>query len=447
MKKNSINILVLILILVAISFRVFSYGDLRLSVGYADTPGYIESAAEPFFSWKLFAGKRLFTTNLIYKLANDPAQCPLLVMSNPAQGVEVERIIQPCFHNIALIQNVLSVFAWSFLAWTISRNLKNPFLRVISAGLILAFAFTPQIAEWDYILSPESFTFSLYLITFSLLIEIGFRVIQGLYDSSYVRFLIITSMVVFTLWIFVRDVNLYTIIVTVELLALLYLFKSVRQIKLPIVLIGIFICIFVLGYKSAKDSLRATHYPLEHAFDTYIFPYQQRVDYMKRFGMPVRESSEFESWFDTNATKTYGQFLITHPGFVVTTLWNNIFYFESDFEQPYYRTEKIYGRDVLLTVGRFIHPETVAIYLIDLLLIGSFVIKAINDQKPKMFVWAWLSAWFFFCSLITLLPTFFGDTVGTRRHIFPSVEMFRLFMWIFLLPHLDTDAQNTTLLN
>ena len=67
MKKNSINILVLILILVAISFRVFSYGDLRLSVGYADTPGYIESAAEPFFSWKLFAGKRLFTTNLIYE--------------------------------------------------------------------------------------------------------------------------------------------------------------------------------------------------------------------------------------------------------------------------------------------------------------------------------------------------------------------------------------------
>jgi len=440
LKRYTTTILILLIILATVSFRIFAYGDLRLSVGYADTPSYIESAAEPLFSWKLFAGKRLFTTNLIYKLANDPVQCPLLVMSNPALGIEVDRIIQPCFENIALLQNILAIFAWSLLAWTISRQLKSPIIKIIGAALLLTFAFTPQIAEWDYILSPESLTFSLYLITFSLVVEIGFRAIQkpDPFSSNDLRFLITASMIVFTFWVFVRDVNLYTIIVTIGLLALLKMFRTVRQTKMLIILIGILVGIFVLGNKSASDSLRATHYPLEHSFDTYIFPYQQRVDYMKNYGMPERDSDEFESWFDSQATKTFGLFLITHPGFVVTTMWDNTFYFESDFEQPYYRTNEIHRRDFSYRIGQFLHPETPAIYLIDLLILVAFVVKAIRFRQPQMFVWTWLAAWLFFCSFVTLFLTFWGDTVGTRRHIFPSVEMFRLYLWIFVLPHLDT---------
>jgi hypothetical protein len=40
-------------------------------------------------------------------------------------------------------------------------------------------------------------------------------------------------------------------------------------------------------------------------------------------------------------------------------------------------------------------------------------------------------------SAISLFISLFGDIDGTRRHIFPSVELFRLFLWIFLTVQVD----------
>ncbi len=432
----------ILILLFAAGLRILAYGDFRLSVGNNDTASYIRSAASPLFSWKLFTGERLFTTNLLYKFAKDPVKCPLIANSNPAAGVEINRQIQPCFENITLLQNILAILAWSLLAWTTSRWLNSRFLKIIGSSLIIAFAFTPQIAEWDFILSPESLTFSLFAISLSILLEIGFQAAQNadLSDSRYVRFLVTGWLVVFIFWVFIRDVHLYPAIITAAFLLSILLFKKFRKSKLVVIPAAILIGIFLLGSISAKVSLRATHYPLEHAFDAYIFPYQARVEFMKSFGMPDRKSEEFQAWFDANATSKFGLFLVSHPRFVLTTLWENTSYFASDFEQPYFKTDDVRWRDVLLKIGQFLHPETIAIYLIDLLILLAFAIKAAQYREPSIFVWTWLAAWFFICAVITLLPSFFGDTFGTRRHIFPSVEMFRLFLWIFLLPHLDRAA-------
>jgi hypothetical protein len=159
MKEKWLNILILCILALGVWMRVSLYGDLRLSVGNAETPSYIESSRAPLFSWDIFAGKRLFTTNLIFKMANNESECPLAPVSSPVDGVENYREIQPCFDNIVLLQNILAALGWCCLAWSISRFLGNPLLKISSAILILAFAFTPQIAEWDSILSPESRSF------------------------------------------------------------------------------------------------------------------------------------------------------------------------------------------------------------------------------------------------------------------------------------------------
>jgi hypothetical protein len=444
-KKHSTDILIFLILLAAVGLRIIAYGNLRLSVGYTDTIGYIRSAESPLFSWKMFAGIRLFTTNLIYKFANDPINCPLIAVSKPSLGIEIGRLIQPCFDKIAVLQNILSILSWSFLAWTISRGLKRPALKVIGASLVVIFAFTPQIAEWDFILSPESLTFSLFAVAFSLSLIICCRIVQTAnpFSSRSLHLLVAGWLVIFFFWVFIRDVHLYTIIPTILLILSILVFKDFRKNKIPILLSVVLCGIFLLGYKSAKDSLRATHNPLEHAFEAYIFPYQARLDYMKGFGMPDRESEEFQSWFDANATGTYSRFLISHPRFVLTTIWEQSPYFESDFEQPYFTTREVRWRDLLIKIGQFLHPETIAIYLIDLLILFALIVKAIEQREPPLLAWTWLAAWFFSCSFITLLPSFFGDTVGTRRHIFPSVEMFRLFLWIFLLVHLDRNGPST----
>jgi hypothetical protein len=438
-KKHWVGIFIIAVLLLAAGLRVVIYGNFFLSVGNTDTASYIRSAASPLFSWKLFAGERLLTTNLLYKFASDPVKCPLLANSLPAQGDEAERQIQPCFKNITLLQNILAILAWSLLAWTVARWLKNPFLKVSSSILIVAFAFTPQIAEWDYILSPESLTFSLLTISFSIMMEIIFQSAnrEGFFSSRYMKLLSAAWVIIFIFWIFIRDIHIYVTLITAVLLLGLLTFKKFRKSKLLIILAVILLGIFILGSKSAKDSLRATHYPLEHAFDTYIFPYPSRVEYMKNFGMPERESADFQAWFDANATGKYGMFLITHPRFVLSTLWEDTPYLKSDFEQPYYKTASIPWRDGLIKIGQFLHPETLAVYLIDLLLLLSLAFNSIRVRNSSTFTWTWLAVWFFLSATITLIPTFFGDTVGTRRHIFPSVEMFRLFLWIFLLAHLD----------
>jgi hypothetical protein len=449
MKEKWLNILILCILALGVWMRVSLYGDLRLSVGNAETPSYIESSRAPLFSWDIFAGKRLFTTNLIFKMANNESECPLAPVSSPVDGVENYREIQPCFDNIVLLQNILAALGWCCLAWSISRFLGNPLLKISSAILILAFAFTPQIAEWDSILSPESLTFSLLAISFAVLQEITFRVSKepDQINGRGTSLLIAGWLIVFALWVFIRDVNLYAIPITIVLLAPLILVKKFRHAKILTITITVLIGLFILGYISAKDSLRATHYALAHAFDAYIVPYPDRVEFFTARGMPDHESPEFQGWFDANATRTYATFMLSHPGFVVTTIWEQIAYFRSDFEQPYYKVPANNYRKNLFIAGEFVHPESMAVYLIDALLFVFLCVKALKYRDKYFYAWMWLAGWYLLCATVILLASFFGDTAGTRRHIFPSVEMFRLFLWIFLMPYLDlpgADRQTST---
>lgn len=441
-KERFVNLIVVSIILAGAILRAGWYGDLRLSIANSDTGSYIISSRSPLFSWKIFAGRRLFTMNIIYKLANDEERCQITAFSAPALGEEGEREIQPCFDKIVILQNAFAIFGWSFLAWMLSRRLRNVFSRIAIAVLIVVFAFTPQIAEWDSLLSPESFTFSLLMISFALLLEIALRGAESREAFKSPRDIVLLTAwtITFVLWVFIRDVNLYAVPTTLALAAPLLLVGKFRKSKSMLVVLALLVGVFILGFQSARDSLRATH-SLVHAFDAYIWPYPSRSEFIEGFGMPARNSPEFEAWFNANATTTYGLFLLSHPGFVVTTLWENFEQLTSDYLQPYFYTSDIKFRDALLLVGELLHPETGAVYLLGLLLLAALLVRAAKMRNRVAFAWSWLAAWFFAIAAITLLLTFFGDIDGTRRHIFPSVEMFRLFVWVFLIVLLDLPFQ------
>ncbi|MFM8369126.1 MAG: hypothetical protein ACKOBD_10285, partial [Chloroflexota bacterium] len=127
-KKHFVNLIIFMIFAVGIYFRSTWYGDLRLSVANAETDSYMSSARNSIFSWDIFAGQRLFTTNLIYKLANDPVGCPFTSYGKPGIGEEVERKVQPCFDKIALLQNYLAMFGWCFLGWMVASKLFNPLI-------------------------------------------------------------------------------------------------------------------------------------------------------------------------------------------------------------------------------------------------------------------------------------------------------------------------------
>jgi hypothetical protein len=427
----------------AVWWRSVYYGNLRLSIATNDTQSYISSSKSPLFSWESFSGQRLFTTNLVYKLANDEGKCKVLVISQPAAKQEGFRKIQPCFDNIALLQNFLNMASWCILAWVTARWLRTPFLKILSVAIILAFGFTPQIAEWDSILGSESFSLSLFSITFALLQETVFRITSG-QEKHFIpinRFFIPMWLFVFSLWVFIRDVHLYSIAVTLALSAPFLFVNKIRERLTVLPTILILAALLILGSTSSRHSLR-WQTPLDDNLDGYIFPHPARVAYFTKSGMPESRSGDlYRAWFNTQALRTYGKFLATHPGFVMTTLVEKSDYFKSDFFQPYFKTPKANYRDTLLTIGEIIHPETNAIYSIDTLILITLCATAMKYRSKLALGRAWLAAWMYGYSGLSLFISFFADTNGVHRHIFPSVEMFRLFMWVFLFHVLDLQGE------
>lgn len=425
--------------------RTTWYGDLRLSIANAETDSYINSSRSSVFSWKIFAGQRLFTTNLIFKVANDSAKCPITSYGKPGIGEEDDREIQACFDKIALLQNFLSILGWCFLGWMVAQQMKNPFVKITAATVIMLFGFTPQIAEWDSVLSPESLSLSMFAIIIGLTLELVFQVSKSEkpFETVSKKVLLALLIIIFLLWVFVRDVHLYAIPITLALLVPLFFVKKFKATKTLLIVFALLSFFFIIGYLSAKDSLRATRYPLMNSLDRYIWPYPARVEFFKKYGMPEKEDPDYfnapiyQAWADKNASKAYAMFLLTHPRFVITTVWENMDMLTSDFTQPYFFTREVKNRDFLLVLGEMVNPDSGIVYLLTILLMVTFLVHAIIHKTSTLSAWAWLAIWMYGISTATFFISYFGDTEGIRRHIMPSVEMFRLYLWVFLMPFLD----------
>ena len=444
-KTHLTTAIILLILTGGIFLRLTWYGDLRLSTANAETDSYIASSKSSVFSWKIFAGQRLFTTNLIYKFANEEANCPITSYGKPGIGEEADRAIQPCFDKIALLQNFLSIFGWCFLGWMLARWLKNPFVKIAAATLVMLFGFTPQIAEWDSVLSPESLSLSMFAILLGLTLEIILRNANSEtpFQTTTDKVLLTLTVIWYLLWVFVRDVHLYAIPITLVLIAPLFFLKKFRGAKPLYVVMVVLLFFLIIGYTSARDGLRATRYPLMNSLDAYIWPYPARVEFFRNYGMPdmdgpdYKNAPNYQTWADENAPKAYAMFLITHPGFVITTLWENMDLLNGEYAQPYFFTDEVKNREFLLAVGEMVNPESGLVYLLTLLLMLTFLAQAWIKRTPTLTAWAWMALWVYGIAAATLFISYFGDTAGLRRHIMPSVEIFRLHLWVFLMPFLD----------
>ncbi|MBI2334108.1 MAG: hypothetical protein HYU84_18435 [Chloroflexi bacterium] len=303
---------------------------------------------------------------------------------------------------------------------------------------ILLFGYTPQLAEWDSVLGAEPLSFSLFSILLALAIHLVFHVAKSEqpFNKTFEKVILAIWIIVMFLWAFIRDAHLYGVLITLGLVSILFFIRRLRGIHPLKIAAVVLLGIFILGYFSAKASFRAG-LPLINAIDEYIWPHPVRVDFFREYGMPERDSLEYKEWADKNAFKAYGAFLATHPGFIVTTIWEYKDYFISDFVQAYYPTNKIKNRDALLFIGKIFHMENFAVYLIDLLLLSTLIIGAFQYRTVDRLAWAWLALWMFGIAALTLLLNFLGDIYNTRRHVMLGVEWLRLFLWIFLMPILD----------
>jgi hypothetical protein len=436
-RKYWLPLTIFMIMIAAIVFRLYLYGDPRLSIGMGDTQSYIDSSRVPVFSWASFTGRRLFTMNLIYHVfIKDPIACPLPITIDPSKLQHANLGFQACFDGIAFLQNLLSMLGWSLLAWELGSRLKTAFYKILITIIILSFAISPQIAEWDSVLSSESLTLSLFPICLALLLEIAFQFPDSGNGNKGKTIVILSVwLIVFTLWVFVQDANLYFVLI-ILLLGVPLIIKDRFRNKAWGIACFFLIGILALGLISSANSTRWQP-SLQHSYERLIFPYPSRLNFIKGWGAPDPGASGFAQWFDKKAPGVYLLFLASHPGFVISNAFQYMYMFTSDFLQPYFNTQSINFNSTLITLGRMLHPESGAVYLMDVLLLGSIIHTALTSRDRTISTWAWIGIWLFLSSTVSLFIRYFGDMESVLRHIFPAVEFFRLLLWILLMIQVD----------
>jgi len=419
------------IIIIASVMRICVYGNPNLSIAGNDTLSYIESSRVPLFSGEMMTGRRLLTTNLFYKVFEPKEGYHILVNGSIST---IQRDFQPGFNNITITQLILSIIGWGLLALSISENIKNPLMKILSVVMIILFAYTPQMADWDSILMSESLTFSLFALQLAILIKLTFLIYKN--QNSTVSIYIIIWTIIFFWWTFLRDTNVFASFVTIGMIIILLASNKYRKNKYLYSILAVTTAIFILGLTTSSNSTRSL-VQLVNIYRDDLLRSSASVTTLKELGMPTPDSAEYQAWFQENASKTLIKFMLIHPGYPTVKIMKDFPQSFTEIKQTYF---KIPGqnqiREYLMAIGNAIHPENPTSFLMDSILLLGILLLAIKN-KDNSRPWAWVGIWLFLTAGITLIVTILGDTWALNRHALFSTTIYRLFMWVFSIVIID----------
>ena len=432
--NNRIQIVILAILTLAICIRIKSQGDPRLSIANDDTLSYVSSSEVPLLSWGAFTGRRLFTTNLVYQLLKPDHGYKILVNGS---SDTTKRRVQPSFVNVVLLQFFVSIIAWSVLTIAITNRLKNPIPKILGGLIIATFAFVPQIADWDSILTSESLSFSLLALQTGLLIDLAFRFTKDTRPTWPIFTLTTIWLAIVFFWTFLKDAHLYGIIVLAMMIAASLISGKFRKqgfIYMILLALAIF---FLLGWSSSKNSARS-QIQLTNVYKSDILSDPERVEFMRAYGMPLPESPVYASWFLASAQNAYFKYLLFHPGYVITNYFEDAPYAFFENVQTYFNTKpQFLLRKALLPIGDILHPENSIPILVDFLILMGILGLLFLFGIPEDMAWGWLATWMFLFANTNMFVNIFGDVNALPRHALIATTLFRLFMWVFPIVLID----------
>ncbi len=438
-KKEVTRFFVPLIILMACMIRIGIYGNPLLSIATNDTASYVEASQAPLFSSEMLTGRRLLSTNLIYKTLQPKEGYQILVNGS----VETHRRqIQPGFDRIVLLQLLLSILGWGFLALTVAEYIKNPMIKVLAAVIILLFGFTPQIADWDSILMSESLGFSLFAIQLAVIIRIAFKIYRR--EDANLSLWIFTWAAVFFVWTFLRDTNLFASLVTAGMIGVLFFVARFRNNKRLRTLIVFITAIFLIGLFTSGKSTRSL-VQMVNIYKDDLLRSPSAVETLQKLGMPTPYSPEYNHWFEENASTALIKFMFIHPGYPLLKIGKDFPLAFTEIKQTYFNAPEQYrSREPLMQVGDALHPENTTPFLMDGLLLIGLVILALRNGNPSSRPWLWLAIWLFLAATLTLIPTILGDTWALNRHALFSTTIYRLFMWMFTVIIMDLAIESAS---
>ncbi|HNA88173.1 MAG TPA: hypothetical protein PK989_02645 [Anaerolineales bacterium] len=429
--EHKYRIAVIAVILIAAILRIRWYGNPALSIAGNDTQTYVDASHVPLFSSEIMTGRRLLTTNLVYKFLEPKDGYQILVNGSLETS---RRVLQPGFDRITILQLIVSLLGWGALAFAVSERIKNPGMKILSTILILAFGFVPQIADWDSILMSESLAFSLFALQLAILIHLIFSIYKNP-DAKLEGWLALWGLTLF-FWTFVRDTNLLASLVTLGLVAVLMSFPTFRRSRSLVIALVLLIFISLLGLMTTGASTRSS-VSISNVYVNDILSSPNRVAIFQEMGMPAPDSPEYGPWFAEKSTSTLARFMLSHPGYPLTKIIRDFPIAFVEIKQTYFKTPELgASRDVLMGIGDALHPENTTPFVMSLILLiglGWLAYRNISLSRP----WTWLALWLFLSATAAMITSILGDTWGLNRHALFSTSTYRLFMWLFAIVIMD----------
>lgn len=455
MKKILSWILPLLFCAAFVYGRIICYGPMTDSITAQDTRSYFEAAAEPFPTLEFFELPRSATLPLLIRFCCPTGEADLSHMSEPHFGSKSALAFQAGTETLVKTQNIIAIACWVLLAILAASSVESWLTKALVSFLILAFAFVPQIADWDSILISESLSFSL----FALLVGLLLKVIPdgkpcGIGSWIWGLLFFVTA----ALWVFTRDTNAYFILLTGLLLLITCLVwwfghahLNAASLLLSFCLIGLFVFHQVTFRHSERWLL-----PFMNNMTANVFPNETAVEWFEEEGMPVSEEllankgsaeynhiyeqEEFLTWARHHGLDTYQKWLLSTPLGTVLDVWNHLDSFFTENLQPFFYgqpNEKPHWAD---GIGNLLHPMSSGVILADLLALIITLVRAIREKsgsRSRMLVFTLIM---FLGGGLMMSMAYLGEVRSIWRHVLPGVMALRLILWMSLAMITDRET-------
>ncbi len=433
-KENFPNILVGVILVAGIWFRLVFYDDMRLSIATNDTSSYYSQANISIFTREAFTSRRLPSYPAFFNLFEpaDGYEEPLATSYPAAPGVGTRhKAYDENYSKVVVAQAIIAMLAWTIFVIGLCRRLSNHSLRPIAALIIVLFAFSPSMAEWDSILMSESLSFSLFAVLSILTLELAFRVVKEKQAIGTVtKALFFLWALVVPTWAFMRDSNANSLLIILVFLAFFLIVPVIRK-QVPWKWVaGLTIWIGFLAWWYLSNTFEANRwvYGWTDIFYDWIRGYPARFKFFTDHGMPEDWTKE---WVRESGSKTYLLFLVNHPGFMITEFFGRLSDAFSENVQPFYFVYQTLERKMMFAIGDIFHPLSSVAFglpiMTGLLILISALKKFTTENKP----WFWFIMWIVAMIYGLYTATFFADSAGLIRHTLGSVAFMRLFVWLF----------------
>jgi hypothetical protein len=389
---------------------------------WTDSKVYAAMAHAGLGSRHLWAGARPPLTPLVLKVAGSPTA-------------------------FVVVQAVVAALAWGVLAWTVGQLVKAGWRRTGAGLLILGFATTLPVAQWNRSELSESLSLSLLALVVASFIWTS-------RNPTWPR--IAATAAVCLAFAATRDAQVWTV-GFLAIAAIVYALTRVSSDRSgalrATVLATTLLSVVILAEWGTLTSQRTTSDTAD-VFFVRVFPYPERVAWFAAHGMPeqhlidqvAREVPTSSSsakvvgvpldnpafaplhrWVEAHGGRTYLHFLVTHPWYVASEpfLRPERTFNSADGNLSFYAPTTHPARSPLTPI---LWPPAVVVLVVAALALGLGVATGATRSDPWRMVVVLTVI-----GMAAMLVAWHGDGQEVTRHTIEGFAEVRLGVWILVI--------------